>query len=49
MKKISKVVIGITMAAAVAATAGVIAGCGPANGGTADKTGEAYGLTHGAG
>lgn len=44
MKKISKVVVGITMAAAVAATAGVIAGCG-----SADKTGEAYGLTHGAG
>ena len=44
MKKIAKVVIGVTMAAAVAATAGVIAGCG-----SADKTGEAYGLTHGAG
>lgn len=44
MKKLSKVVVGITMAAAVAATAGVIAGCG-----SSDKTGEAYGLTHGAG
>ncbi|MGN0824482.1 MAG: hypothetical protein ACI4MB_05375 [Candidatus Coproplasma sp.] len=43
MKKIAKVVVGITMAAAVAATAGAIAGCG------SSKTGEAYGLTHGAG
>ncbi|MGN0813334.1 MAG: hypothetical protein ACI4MQ_07490 [Candidatus Coproplasma sp.] len=43
MKKISKIVVGITMAAAVAATAGVIAGC------SSDKTGEAYGLTHRAG
>ncbi|MGN1061041.1 MAG: hypothetical protein ACI4QN_04840 [Candidatus Coproplasma sp.] len=41
MKKIAKVVVGITMAAAVAATAGAIAGCG-----SSDKTGEAYGLTH---
>ncbi|MGN0806520.1 MAG: hypothetical protein ACI4MC_05725 [Candidatus Coproplasma sp.] len=40
MKKIAKVVIGMTMAATVAATAGVIAGC------SSDKTGEAYGLTH---
>ncbi|MGN1373113.1 MAG: hypothetical protein ACI4VK_03580 [Candidatus Coproplasma sp.] len=43
MKKIAKVVIGVTMAATVAATAGVIAGC------SSSKTGEAYGLTHGAG
>lgn len=43
MKKIAKVVVGLTMAAAVAATAGAIAGCG------SSQTGEAYGLTHGAG
>lgn len=46
MKRIAKIVVGITMAATLAAGAGVLAGCTPK---AADKTGEAYGLVHGAG
>lgn len=43
MKKLTKIAIGITMSAAVAATCGALAGC--SNG----KTGEAYGLVHSGG
>ena len=43
MKRIAKIVVGITMAATLAAGAGVLAGCTPK---AADKTGEAYGLVH---
>lgn len=45
MKKFAKIAVGITLAASVAATAGVLAGCSngsdPRNG-----TGEAYAVTH---
>ena len=46
MKRIAKIAVGITMAATLAAGAGVLAGCTPK---AADKTGEAYGLVHGGG
>lgn len=44
MKKIAKIAVGVTLAASLAVSAGVLAGC--ANN---EKTGEAYGLVHGAG
>ena len=46
MKRIAKIAVGITMAATLAAGAGVLAGCTPK---AADKTGEAYGLVNGGG
>ena len=44
MKKIAKIAVGITLTAALAATAGTLAGCA---GGASEKSGEAYALTHG--
>lgn len=43
MNKFAKIAVGVTLAAAFATTAGVLAGC------SSDKSGEAYALTHGAG
>lgn len=51
MKKFAKITAGIALVAAIATTAGVLAGCN--NGGDSSSpkngTGEAYGLVHGAG
>lgn len=44
MKKIAKIAVGITLAASLAATAGVLAGC--ASNSEPEKTGEAYSLVH---
>ncbi len=47
MNKLTKIIVGATMAASIAATAGILAGC--SGGGTSsDKTGEAYAVTHSA-
>ncbi|MDE7379601.1 MAG: hypothetical protein K2N14_00990 [Clostridia bacterium] len=49
MKKIVKITAGVALAAAIATTAGVLAGCADNNPGTSGKSGsgEAYSLTHG--
>lgn len=46
MRKIAKVVAGIT-AAVVAGAAGALVACSPKTDNTTDKTGEAWGLSHG--
>ncbi|MDE6075715.1 MAG: hypothetical protein K2G26_04690, partial [Clostridia bacterium] len=43
MKKITKAVVGVTLAVSLCAGVAALAGC------SADKTGEAYGLVHGGG
>lgn len=49
MKKFAKITAGVALVAAIATTAGVLAGCNNSGSTTKNGTGEAYGLVHGAG